>query len=136
MTTEGYRSLFVVALGVLLLVGCNDQPRFWGSETSREIERVKTHTVPSNGSLLNSSGPVRSGSSARANWEIQTGSGVQNYFQWLKDQLGPDYHVSAETTSSITFVKQSEGDDYSIQIGTRATPAGTVYEASFVAMPD
>lgn len=136
MTFRRSRSLSVTVLGVLFLIACKDQDPFWGSEISREVEHVRTHPIPSDGSLLNSSGLVQNDSSVRANWEIETGLGVQNYFKWLKDQLGPDYQVTAETASSITLVKQSEGDDYTVQIRTSAKPPGTVYEASFVAAPD
>ena len=75
-------------------------------------------------------------SSIRASWEIQTRSDNQAYFQWLKNQLGPEYHVTSETTSAMTLVKQIEGDSYTIAIQGSGAPTGTVVEAQFVAAPD
>lgn len=92
--------------------------------------------MPSDGSLLRVSEPVRNDSSVRATWEIQTRSDNQAYFQWLKNQLGPEYHLTSETASSLTFVKQTEGDSYTAAIRGSGAPAGTVVEAQFVAAPD
>jgi len=58
------------------------------------------------------------------------------YFQWLKNQLGREYHVTSETSSAMTLVKQIEGDSYTIAIKGSETPTGTVLEAQFVAAPD
>ena len=58
------------------------------------------------------------------------------YFQWLKNQLGPEYHVTSETTSAMTLVKQIEGDSYTIAIQGSGDRTGTVVEAQFVAAPD
>jgi hypothetical protein len=92
--------------------------------------------VPSNGSLLRASEPIRNASSVRANWAIQTRSDNQAYFQWLKNQLGPEYHVTSETASVVTFVKEIEGDSYTVAIRSSGAPAGIVVEAQFVAAPD
>ncbi len=56
--------------------------------------------MPSDGSLLRVSEPVRNASSVRASWELQTRSDSHAYCQWLKNQLGPEYHVTSETTSA------------------------------------
>lgn len=58
------------------------------------------------------------------------------YFQWLKNQLGREYHVTSETASAMTLVKQIEGDSYTIAIRGSGAPTGTVVEAQFVAGPD
>lgn len=92
--------------------------------------------MPSNGSLLRASEPVRNEFNVRATWEIQTRSDGQAYFQWIKNQFGPEYHVTSETASTITFVKEIEGDSYTVAIRSSGTPAGTVVEAQFVAAPD
>jgi hypothetical protein len=102
----------------------------------REIEEVKHRTVPNDGSLLREKGPVRDTSSIRASWEIQTRLDNRVYFQWLKNQLGPEYHVTSETNAAMTLVRQIEGDSYTIAIQGSATPTGTVLEAQFVAAPD
>ena len=75
-------------------------------------------------------------SSVRATWEIQTKSDDHTYFQWLKNQLGPEYHVTSEAASVVTFVKEIEGDSYMVTMRSSGAPAGIVVEAQFVAAPD
>jgi len=131
-----YRLISLCLVGSVFLIACTRRQQFWVSPTVREIEEVKGRTVPSSGSLLRESGPIRNTSSIRASWEIQTRSDNQVYFQWLKNQLGREYHVTSETTSTMTLVKQIEGDSYTIAIQGSGAPAGTVVEAQFVAAPD
>ena len=130
-----YRAMSLCLLATVVLVACT-RHQFWASSTVREIEEVKRRTVPSDGSLVRESGPVRDTSSIRASWEIQTRSDNRVYFQWLKNQLGPDYHVTSETTSAMTLVKPIEGDSYTVSIENSRAQGGTVVEAQFVAAPD
>src|ERR1019366_8535214 len=97
-------------IGSVFLTACTRRQRFWVSPTVREIEEVRSRTVPSNGSLLRVSEPVRNESSVRDSWEIQTRSDNQAYCQWLKTCPGPHYPVWAETASAVTLVKEMEGD--------------------------
>ena len=131
-----WRAMSLCLLATVFLVACTRRQEFWASPTVREIEEVKSRTVPSNGSLLSESEPIRDTSSIRASWEIQTRSDNQVYFQWLKNQLGREYHVTSETASAMTLVKQIEGDSYTIAIQGSTAPTGTVVEAQFVAAPD
>ena len=131
-----HRAMSLCLLATVFLVACTRRQQFWASPTVREIEQVKSRTVPSDGSLVRESGPVRSTSSIRASWEIQTRSDNRGYFQWLKNRLGPDYHVTSETTSAMTLVKPIEGDSYTIAIHGSDAQGGTVVEAQFVAAPD
>jgi len=131
-----HRAMSLCLLATVFLVACTGRQQLWASPTVREIEEVKRRTVPRNGSLLRESGPVRDTSSIRASWEIQTRSDNRVYFQRLKNQLGPDYHVTSETTSAIALVKHIEGDTYTVAIQGSGAPAGTVVEARFVAAPD
>lgn len=130
------RVLSLCLLGSVFLVGCTPRQQFWASPTVREIEEVRSRTVPSDGSLLRVSEPVRKDSSVRAAWAIRTKSDNQTYFHWLKNQLGPEYHVTSETASVVTFVKEIEGDSYTLVIRSSGAPAGVVVEAQFVAAPD
>ena len=130
------RMLSLCLLGSVFLVACTRRQQFWVSPTVRETKEVRSRTVPSNGSLLRVSEPMRKDSSIRATWEIQTKFDNQAYFQWLKSQLGPEYHVTSETASAVTFVKEIEGDSYTLVIRTSGAPAGVVVEAQFVAAPD
>jgi len=131
-----HRAMSLCLLATVFLVACTGRQQLWASPTVREIEEVKRRTVPSNGSLLRESGPVRDTSTIRASWEIQTGSDNRMYFQWLKNQLDREYHVTSETASAITLVKQIEGDSYTIAIQGSGAPTGTVVAAQFVAAPD
>ncbi len=131
-----YRLLLLCVSGGVFLSACTRAQQVWGSPTVREIVKVRSRTVPSDGSLLRVTDPVRDDSSVRASWEIQGSSGNQAYFQWLKNQLSPEYHLTSETTSAVTFVKEIEGDSYTVEIRSRSTQAGTIMEAQFVAAPD
>ncbi len=131
-----HRAVSLCLLATLFLVACTRRQQFWVSPTVREIEEVRSRTVPSNGSLLRVSEPVRNESSVRATWEIQTKSDDHAYFQWLKNQLGPEYHVTSEAASVVTFVKEIEGDSYMVTMRSSGAPAGIVVEAQFVAAPD
>ena len=129
-----YRSMSLCLLATVCLVACTDRHEM-DSDSARD-RGSEDRTVPNNGSLLREKGPVRDTSSIRASWEIQTRSDNRMYFQWLKNQLGREYHVTSETNSAMTLVKQIEGDSYTIAIQGSGTPTGTVLEAQFVAAPD
>ena len=131
-----YRLLLLCVSGGVFLTACTRPQKFWEPSTVREIEKVRSRTVPSDGSLLRVSEPVRNDSSVRASWEIQGSSGNPAYFQWLKNQLSPEYHLTSESTSGVTFVKEIEGDSYTVEIRSRSAQAGTILEAQFVAAPD
>ena len=60
-----YRAMSLCLLATVVLVACT-RHQFWASSTVREIEEVKRRTVPSDGSLVRESGPVRDTSSIRA----------------------------------------------------------------------
>lgn len=47
-------------------------------------------------------------------WEIQTKADTRAYFLWLKNQVGPEYHVPSEPTSVLTIVKEIPGDSYGL----------------------
>ena len=130
-----WRAMSLCLLATVFLVACTRQ-QFWAPSTMREIEEVKHRTVPSDGSLVRESRPLRDTSSIRASWEIQTRSDNRVYFQWLKNQLGPEYHVTSETASAMTLVKPMEGDSYTITIQRSGPQGGTSIEAQFVAAPD
>ncbi len=124
------QALSLCLIGSVFLTACTRRQRFWVSPTGREIEEVRSRTVPSNGSLLRVSEPVRNESSVRDSWEIQTRSDNQAYFQWLKNQLGPQYHVTSETASAVTFVKEMEETPIRSQSGVAAPQAAAWWRPS------
>jgi hypothetical protein len=136
ITYRHCQALSLCSLGIVFLVGCTRHQQFWVSSTVREIEGVRSRTLPIDGALLRKSEPVRDSFSVRATWEIQTKNDSQTYFQWLKNQLGPDYHVTSESASAVTLVKGIEGDSYTVAFRSSGAPGGVVVEAQFVAAPD
>ncbi len=121
-----YGGISLCIVATAFLVACTNGQQFWASTTAREIGRVKSRSVPSDGSLLRESEPVRDASSVRAKWEVQTTSDNRAYFQWLKNQLGPEYHVTSETATTMTLVKGIEGDAYTVTIQGSGAPAHAV----------
>jgi hypothetical protein len=130
------RVLSLCLLGTVFLVDCTRRQQFWVSPTVREIEEVRSRTVPTDGTLLRLSEPVRKASSVRATWEIQVKSDSQAYFQWLKNQLGPQYRVTSESASAVTLVKDIQGDSYTVTIRSTSAPEGILAAVQFVAAPD
>ena len=74
--------------------------------TEREVQELRNRTIPQNGQLVSTSRPVKNDFGLRATWDIETHSDNQAYFQWLRSQLTPEYHVAADAASTITFVKE------------------------------
>jgi hypothetical protein len=128
----------VIVLWLLpaILAGCaHDPPSVTAAATLHEIRDVRSRTVPADGSLVRTEGPQRSGFRVQAMWAVQTQSDGAHYFQWLKGRM-PEYHVTSETASTVTFVKTSDGDAYYIGIAARPTASGMVAEIRFTAEPD
>jgi hypothetical protein len=136
ITYRHRQALSLCSLGIVFLVGCTPHQQFWASSTVREVEEVRSRTVPTDGTLLRLSEPVRKASSVRATWEIQVKSDSQAYFQWLKNQLGPEYRVTSESASSVTLVKDIQGDSYTVTIRSTSAPGGILAAVQFVAAPD
>jgi hypothetical protein len=122
----------LVCLAPMLLIACTTK-----SPVLRDVQELKRRTVPSGGSLSSSTEPVLKDYCLRAAWEVQATSDTDSYLHWLRGQLGPEYLVTSETTSSVIFVKQLEGDSYTLHINSkRASQQGIVAEANFTACSD
>jgi hypothetical protein len=130
------RVLTLCLLGSVFLVACTGHQEFWGSPATREIREVRSRTVPGDASPLRTSEPVQNETNVLATWEFQTKSGSGTYFQWLKGQLGPEYRITSQTTSTISLVKEIEGDSYTVAVRSTDAIAGTVIEVQLVATPD
>lgn len=118
-------------LVVVTLSACEQQ-----RSVLREIEKVRSRSVPSDASLLHASEPVRYESSVRATWEISTRSDVQTYFDWLGSQLEPEYRRASRTGSGVSFVKEVEGDSYTVSFRSAGPSSGSLFKAEFIAAPD
>jgi hypothetical protein len=126
---------YMVAVGIVGLSGCEGRQASSSGDTTREIEYVRKQTLPSDGSMLGRSKPIRSDSSVRATWEVQTELNAQTYFHFLKDQMGSQYQVTSELPSAITFVKHIDGDTYTVEVRGKPTSA-KAFEIAFIAAPD
>ena len=104
--------------------------------TVREIDTLKDRLVPRDGVLVQSSEPVRSTSSVKASWEIQTKSDPGTYFRWLKGELSPAYHTTSQTDSTLSLGKEMEGDSYIVTVTSHQGVGGALVEVRLVAMPD
>lgn len=104
--------------------------------TVREIAALKDRLVPRDGLLVQSSGPVRSTSSVKASWEIQTKSDPATYFRWLEGELSPAYHTTSQTDSTLSLGKEIEGDSYIVTVTSHQGVGGALVEVQLVAMPD
>jgi len=127
----------VIVLWLLpaILAGCAHDPPSVTAATLHEIHDVRSRTVPADGSLVRTEGPQRSGFRVQAIWAVQTPSDGAQYLQWLKGRM-PDYHITSETASTVTFVKTTGGDAYYIDAAARPTASGVVAEIRFTAEPD
>ncbi len=123
-------------LATVAFLACTQRQSAPSSATVREIAELKDKLVPRDGVLFQSSEPVRSSSSVKASWEIQTKSDPSTYFQWLKGQLGPAYHATAQTDSMLSLGKEMEGDSYLVTVTTHQGVGGALVDVQFVAMPD
>jgi len=130
------RRLATVLLVIAALVACTRRQDAPLSATVREIDAPQRRLVPSDGGLLRSLEPVRTPSGVRTSWEIQTKWDAATYFQWLKGELGPSYHPTSQTDSSLSLVKEMEGDSYMVGVTSRKGVGGFVIEVQFVAIPD
>jgi hypothetical protein len=128
------RAISLIFVACVLMIACTRFGR--SSSTEDEIRELRTRSIPDDGQLIAFSNPVKTQSSIRATWEVRTGSNGADYFRWLGKQLGAQYHVTSQGSSRLTFVKQMEGDSYSVEANNRATPSDTVVDFVFIAIPD
>jgi hypothetical protein len=104
--------------------------------TEHEIQELRNRTVPEGGRLVATSKAVKDQFGVRATWDIETTSDNRVYFQWLKSQLSPEYHVTTETGLTITFTNETVGDSYSLEVSRNALSGRSVARATFLALAD
>ena len=131
-----YWKLHLCLLATAALLACTPGPDTPLPTAVREIATLKDRLVPRDGLLVQSSKPVRSTSSVKASWEIQTRSDSATYFGWLEGELSPAYHTISQTDSSLSLGKEMEGDSYIITVTSHQGVGGALVEVRLVAMPD
>ena len=123
---------FIFALSLVACIRTQKQ----APSIEREVQEVRNRTVPKDGRLVATSRPVKNDFDLHATWDIETTSDNRSYFQWLKSQLSPEYHVTAETASTIRFIIETVGDSYSLEFRRDGTSGRPVIHASFIALAD
>ena len=48
--------------------------------------------------------------SVEADWQVRISSTTKEYFDWVKQQSGPDYQVFSQTESVLSLRKALPGD--------------------------
>ena len=98
----------------LQFVGCvrEQQP---SPEIVAQIQTLEQRTVPSNGWLTRTATVTRRSMSVDAEWQVRLSSGNQDYFDWLRQHLGADYHVVSQTKSILSMGKTLPGDSYTLE---------------------
>ncbi len=131
-----YGMSLLCLLATAALLACTQRQDAPLPATVREIAALKDRLVPRDGVLVESSEPVRSTSSVKASWEIQSKSDPATYFEWLKGGLGPAYHTTSQTDSMLSLGKELEGDSYIVTATSHQGVGGAIVAVQFVAMPD
>ena len=134
--TARHRKLLLSLLATAVLLACTPRQDAPVPATVREIDALKDRLVPRDGLLVQSSEPVRSTSSVKASWEIQTKSDPATYFRWLKGELSSAYHTTSQTDSTLSLGKEIEGDSYIVTVTSHQGVGGALVEVRLVAMPD
>jgi hypothetical protein len=135
MTRPNYCRAVLVLLFAVSVIACTGQKQETPF-TDRDIREVRNRTVPKDGRLIAASQLVRDDFGLRATWEIEIASDDQTYFDWLATQLTPEHHVTANTASTITFVKETRGDSFSLEFSSNTTSSRSVASATFIALAD
>ncbi|HEV2398996.1 MAG TPA: hypothetical protein VGS27_18770 [Candidatus Sulfotelmatobacter sp.] len=131
-----YRRLLLCFTVSVALLACTPRQDAPMPATVREIAALKDRLVPRDGLLVQSTEPVRSTSSVKASWEIQTKSDPATYFRWLEGELSPAYHTTSQTDSTLLLGKEIEGDSYIVTVTSHQGVGGALVEVQLVAMPD
>jgi hypothetical protein len=127
-------TILVVLFANLLMVACTDSQEL--PFTEHEIQELRNRTVPEDGRLVATSKAVKDQFGIRATWDIETRSDNRVYFQWLKSQLNPEYHVTTETGLTIMFTKETAGDSYRLEVSGNALSGHSVARETFLAVAD
>ena len=131
---HGHRVLIVLLLCCALqLVDCAPEQRA-SPEVVAEINTLEQRTV---GPDTNPQSEVRitnHPASVQADWQIRNSGTTEQYFGWVKQQLGADYHVVSQTKSVLTMGKKLSGDAYTVEF--RSNSSRSNIDVHFLATSD
>jgi hypothetical protein len=117
----------------LPFVGCvrEQQP---SPEIVAEINALEQRTIAPDCSLQNAARIRKHPASVQADWQIRSSGTTEQYFEWVKQQLGADYHVVSQTKSVLTMGKTLPGDSYTLEF--KSTSLGSTIDVRFLATSD
>ena len=81
----------------------------------------------------NQSGPIRA---FALRGRFKPSPTAENIFSGSRAKLGPDIELTSQTTSTISLVKEIEGDSYTVTARSAESSNGALVAVEFVAMPD
>jgi hypothetical protein len=128
------RTVLVLIFAMSLIACTGTQPE--GPFTEREVQELRHRAGPNDGRLVTASQLMRNDFGLRATWDVETSSDNHAYFQWLKGQLAPEYHVTVDGASTIAFAKETRGDSYSLAFTSNKISNRAVTRATFIALAD
>jgi hypothetical protein len=117
----------------LQLVGCirEQQP---SPEIISEIQRLEQRTISPDSSLQKAASIRKQTMSVKADWQVRISSTTKEYFNWVKQQSGPDYQVLSQTESALSMRKTLPGDSYTVEF--RSNSSGSNIDVHFFATGD
>ena len=122
----------VVFCCVLQLVGCTSKPEP-SPDLVNEIHTLEQRTVSPDGSLQDRGSIVREPMAIEANWKIRISSSPGHYFDWVKRQMGYEFHVVSQTESTLTMGKILPSDSYTLEF---EDSRDSTIDVKFLAMGD
>ena len=72
--------------------------------------------------------------SVEADWQVRISSTTREYFNWVKQQSGPDYQVLSQSESVLSLRKILPGDSYTVEFKTNSS--GSDIDVHFLATGD
>jgi hypothetical protein len=117
----------------LPFVGCvrEQQP---SPEIVAEIKTLEQRTIAPNSGLQRAASIRKQHAmSVEADWQVRVSSTTREYFGWVKQQLGADYHVVSQTESVLTMGKTLPGDSYTLEF---TNGSGSTIDVRFLATGD
>ena len=101
----------VLVTGGLISCASKTSPE---QDFQQEAERLERRTVPSDGIIVNRSGPVQNNWTVSASWEVETKLTQADYTKWMVEQLQPEFKT-AKKDDSLTLFKHEGNDTQTIE---------------------
>ena len=118
---HGRRVLVVLLLCCALqLLDCAPEQRA-SPEAVGEINTLEQQTIGPDSNAQSEVRITNHPASVQADWQIRNSGTTEQYFEWVKQQLGADYHVVSQTKSVLTMGKKLSGDTYTVEFSSNSS---------------